>query len=1059
MKTAIACLGLLAAALAAQDGADLPWPRMWIEIADHTSPAAVDGSPALLALRLPAGAIERAVVAKRFGSGEARTLALGRVSGDRCLWVIELVRPLSAQEHVTLYVDTDNDTRTGRRDMPGVDLMLQASLERLRVKQWGIDGRWLPNGYGSMAVVGPKVYITYDYPLATSVRVVVSTPGGAAPAATVPVPAPLGIPLTIERDSLSRERSSAGGAVQVLATLEAHERYDAWRVRLRNAGPQPKWLDVRLSVRLRVPSQWRFWDGFNLKSYENPATAIRYDGISAAFPLCAAWGDRGRALGQDPWDLTSRLSCGVEPNPDGWRLWRSTRLVVAPGGEQFVRFVAMRFDAAFGWRSAVSSYWDAFPEAFHKADDIDPRFHKGASAGLYWKFPDSTDPRHASDLVRRFDCGWEWGYAPAPRPGDWAITDRSVGSWAYKGGKGSKVQTAASLAECRTRLARRLSPALADVAVAYYMHLNWCEEILARKHFADSYVLSVAGSGPVREFPYYNRTPCLRLCPYENSYDQYIGFAVPHIARTFAPDGFGFDSVFGAPRHYAPPARAPGYAFEDGRSFVCEGVAFAKQMERVRRQRVRGRRSAVVTNLKLPTLFCDAVRTDTALYEAHPTSTPAYFERILRLRLLAGQKTIVWWQAYNPRLFKWIPWDQLTPAETRDALRRLRDDLLLNSLMYGGIPCARFLSGVPKLVRAVPMLTGLSALGWQPIVPAQADERLVVSRYGWGLGQCYALVNQTYDDIRTTFVCRRPAGAVFCRYDGDAVRTQVSGDRSRVEVIVPRRGAAVLRAVASLRSSVPLDVTVEWPLEPGVPSRLDVRVRATGDGRVRGRLHVLPHHHLASVVVNGRATAVPSRAEFETTRADDVRVQAEFVPDVRFLCSVDQVRAFRFVHEGRPACRLAHSSTGELDARRIGEHFRYYYRWAVRNPADLRLPREPLADDVRPGTVVLALREELPERLRPAEEARGGVGMCDGILVVTGRDGQGLHEAADLLLRLLDQAHPFDGRFFGSVYFYGDPDKEAACIRKAGLAGGTIEGEDTGSLAGKLKLPVVPYFR
>lgn len=88
------------------------------------------------------------------------------VGGERTVWCVEFGAdyPVSNSGFI-LYLDADNDPRTGRRDLPGVDFMLGASEGGGSMTAFAPNGDGIPGPAVRCTVLGPRLYLCSDVPL------------------------------------------------------------------------------------------------------------------------------------------------------------------------------------------------------------------------------------------------------------------------------------------------------------------------------------------------------------------------------------------------------------------------------------------------------------------------------------------------------------------------------------------------------------------------------------------------------------------------------------------------------------------------------------------------------------------------------------------------------------------------------------------------------------------------------------------------------------------------------------------------------------------------------
>lgn len=1051
-------------------GSAVPAAELRPDITDHTAPPYVDEATLPTALRgmyLPRGALEGLIEVFAADTGPVRSVRISWLSGDRYLWRLELAQPPAEGQSLTAYIDADSNPQTGRTDARGAEIMVQIGPGVQRVSEWMADGCMATARDLRGAIDGAVIWFSYDHPLGRGLGVPrcglwVNTPAGNTDPIEVTVP---GV----------GPRRLADDVLQVTTTPGPDGYLASALIEITNPGERERWIDLRVPFTLPFEGDFQWFDAFNFTPHAIGISPISYHGTSAMLPLTCAWDGRtGIALALNPMDLYTELHAGVRPSADGRELTLGTRLAIMPGETERFEVLAFGFDGALGWRGAFEEYWARFPQVYDRARDIDPRFHMASAGGLYRSWSDPTDERFASDLIRRMRGHWEWGYAPAPRPGEWAVTELSVGRWTRSRGTVPKSLSAEALPEVRARIRTWVhdTAQVADVAVAYYMHLKNVEKGLMEQYWSDSYFQN----RPIEYLGYYQQTPCWYAYPWANSYGEYLQGAIPSIAESFSPAGMAFDSVFGFIPHWGPSAdRSPATSFDNGLAFVAEGIGFAKQMDVVRRQHTNGYRTAMVTNLKLPTLSADAVRTDCALLEFHPMSNPAYRERVLRLRMLSGRIGFNWWNTYDPDLYRWIPWDRLNAQQTIDAFRRLRDDVLIHSLYYGAYPNARFTVGIPKLMRALPMLVEIADLGWQPVIGARPEaSALLISRFGAGLGMGLGVGNQSYEAITDTVLIGREQTAagqdvVLMAWDGAQTVTDFSADGPRLSTSVPPRDVRAYRAIMQMPAGVVSRASATADLHDYESSTLTVELECAAAAQPWVSLWVPRGAQLAEATLNDAhlvtlqvfdgihripAAGPAARAQLDLQAGRNV-LTVSWEPVIALQGDAQALLNFPFVANGAPNCNVvAYGNSRDL-AFRVQEYFREYYRWATEEPQTIKLPLLTAEQATAGRRVVVGLIEELPPDLQiELGAALGAFGARGDVVYVAARTPAGLEQAVEGLLFTLDRKYEYWGPYFPTQNFFdGDPSKLPEALQAAGMAGRTLSGDDTGSLREVMELP------
>jgi hypothetical protein len=95
-----------------------------------------------------------------------RRVWFGNVAGDRFLWCVEFGADYpAANSTLILYLDADNDPKTGRTDMPGVDDMLSVSNGGASIAAISPTGQYTSGPPLRMFLRGNRLYLCADLPL------------------------------------------------------------------------------------------------------------------------------------------------------------------------------------------------------------------------------------------------------------------------------------------------------------------------------------------------------------------------------------------------------------------------------------------------------------------------------------------------------------------------------------------------------------------------------------------------------------------------------------------------------------------------------------------------------------------------------------------------------------------------------------------------------------------------------------------------------------------------------------------------------------------------------
>ena len=515
--------------------------------------------------------------------------------------------------------------------------------------------------------------------------------------------------------------------------------------------------------------------------------------LSNWFPACAAYNkSQALVLGINPTYLYSRVESGKLETPKGNKLFIGLPFVIEPGKTFDYSFVVSACRSRYGYRDIVQHWYDVFHKAFRPATDIDPSVISGFSF-MFWR-PHGINERFAGDFNRRMFGGkksWDWCYRPFVRGGDWAITDKwSVG---WKGWTKEKVDN------WRSWIKGRLRPAkFQRVAPMWYLNVCWTEWDLWKNNFP-----KIHPEKNPRKRRCWNQTCLLGFYQWGNDYAKLFMEGINRIPKNYPEaKGIAWDSCF-AHRYFYEEVdgvrNTHHKSFDKGKIFALEGVGVANLLDLNHKNYTGKYRMANVVNFKLVTPYMIGARSDAALYEGSPVK---HFKHLLRLEAMRARigtdKAVVWASQSYPANIRWVDWDDMEPEEARDTYNQLMENMLFCSYFWGGVSAPKSPAiGVEYIFKAVPGLIDLMRQGWQPSPGVDANEDLLVSRYGKGVGSCIAVVNPTFSPIKTKLVFRPEywdgQALLLGRRDGELINSVITSKGTEADLSIPARKVILIR--------------------------------------------------------------------------------------------------------------------------------------------------------------------------------------------------------------------------------------------------------------------------
>ncbi|MCD6350622.1 MAG: hypothetical protein J7M26_00775 [Armatimonadetes bacterium] len=783
-------------------------------------------------------------------------------------------------------------------------------------------------------------------------------------------------------------------------------------VTIANDGDQQALLEVGWRVRASLDSPW-YWGG---RSARPAKTQYEATGLAGVYPLAAVADEQACvAVGYEPSQWLSFLRNKADLRGEPTRLQSSARIVVDASSSETVTFVLGVFATQWRYLEALHQYYEAFPQWFWPTPGVDPRASLNGGSYLLW----TSRPR--SDLARRLQVGWDWCYAPFRRTGD--IYGRPE-FWDYEPVRPQKNFRSLPIDEFHQwRKERFERGARAGFLMAFYVPSQiWCEERLAREHYADALTTDPHAKT-------YFDTPWvtgadneLRVFPLNTSFGRQSRKDMAAVIEELGLDAFAFDTANGGARYYGPAVNScPGRAWDEQGVFVDEGIAIGKLMDWLHAQRPHGRPVAVIANPGAYATFVSCFHCDSAMLEASPLTVPRGIADGLRYRL--GHKTMVFWETYE---YSQLLRDDLSREQYVDALRGIADWTLLACLHEVVLPTPRIAMGLTPLVRWLPVLREMALAGWEPVPTARRADGAWVSRAGRGW-RCYLATGNeeghqvsgelVVDDARLgegrclwrqVVPAGFPARPVTCVLAHDG--TRVAFDLSPREPLVLGVAARVLDAPEGLRATTSVAEDVNT-------TRLTLEL-AQRRGKVRlllpETLLGASHLRLADVRVKGRKAS--TNASSSSARSVQLTAQAPCTvvavyKSILFSSPASELLAFPQRQGDHMNFRLTLAPDNEQTraaARWITDYFREYYQEAPTEPVKVSPPEVVAAEE---GQKEKADRDAAIElRLAPGPADTASISLAaPGRLLLRASTGEDLTRAVKELLAVWDRRFVYSG--------------------------------------------------
>ncbi|MBU0478262.1 hypothetical protein KKC91_06815 [bacterium] len=999
-------------------------------------------------------------------SAHVSSIRIANIRDDNYLFKIVFKKDCPSYGMVRMYLDRDNNPKTGREG-EGMDYLMVAQEGDRKpycyTYYWTQQGERKSEHRKAAAVIkGNIMYLTFkieflknEEKASGSLFIITDT------TKTVMKPFSFSIKLTGKQSSellvpvnfilkdnkLTFKQETDSKKISVISEITTEHKYIKWKITVKNNSRIERNCNIGIEFPFYYESNWYYWDGFAPGAISNTTTGKTYTGISSTFPLgCVYSGGEGIAAGLSPDDLVCSIENGVSKISDKpWKFRYGIRAAIIPGGKATITIIIFGFHEKYGYLDALEKYYDFFPQAFSPADGTNPYLRGMGLGALHWRYSYREDlPDYSGDLIRRLSYGkggWEWGYT-YDFPGDWGLTHTL---------KYNQSKRHIKIFKERYDSAERNM-----TAIAYYTNPHWCEQSIVKKEFTDS--IFDLGPFPNSDFLTHQwrgeTITTTKLFSVGNSWGDNLVSSTKNIIKTYSPSAIGYDSASGFVKDYGKASRnSPARAFDDqGRSYSIEGIGYSKLMDLAHSlTNSRGERVGAVTNLKLAGVFSDAFRSDAILHEGTPPqyNTGDKYERFMRLRLLTGKKTIAWYNAIIPE--RWINWEKLTPQETLDTLRYIRDEILLCSVHFGALPSTRLVSGVEKFYLNLPLLQRLAVSGWRPSPKSSVGEnKLLLSRFGDEFGGYYSIVNMHKEDFSSQFSTDSVDGrsVILADVNGQEVKNRITQQGTIANFTLKKQCFKVYEKAALLSGLRP-DATVNTCYVNTEFKKKILRMRINCPNASLECISAVPEEYYpAKVAVMGNPVKFSYEKETGLIRYNfrcgtgTTDVEVVYNRCINIIGNLQDLYDIDFF--GMESADIIiiknniHDKNYQYPAWRIQEYFRFYSKEVLGMDGAVVIPVKDKEGSVKKRVKIILK----PVKLKGDVSAR--IKISKNRITISGSQ-ETLLKAVLRFLSILDKKYPYYGKFMleeGIPDYLGRKKAPAGSVaEKAGLSNYILKGE------------------
>lgn len=885
----------------------------------------------------------------------------------------------------------------------------------------------------------------------------------------------------IEAEGETSIWQSNDGSLRVYHRVEQSSLVSLWTMTFENAAEEEKWVEVEISFPFRFPGDWEYWDGGRTHG-KNPdyLSSGMSEGMKGKLPLATVYSQEwGIAFGLEPHTISSYFTNKVDSSNGA--LYYTTRAVIDPGAKESLQFTFYKYDAAYGYRSAVQGYHDAYPDIFSPYPGIDEKFLYGSTVGLAWttfQFAAASKLAvRAAELSRRFYTRWEWMYAPFKFAGDiygkkeyWDLYQVTNASSWYTG----------SLENFHKQRERTFKDThYYNIAPAFYW-INWMDE-----KFMDTYGPALISKEDVidhrgnRLSPWiHGYTTDVRVYPWGNELGHVTCQDMAKVAEELNLTGFAFDVASGGSKFRGDgTSKSPGRAFDERGVYVDEATSIALIMDYLHKEvkTCDSRPPGIVANNtgfgKNNTVYTILFREDNAIFEGTIDQLLTDIRGIEQQRLLMGQKPFsLYTTEAASRAGKIIPWQNMSPDEIRMEVVSMRDSMIMTALTYGYYLSPDVISGYDRASLYLRPIHDVIMAGWQA-APAHITDREVWSaRFGKGFETYITLSNIHVDnaidlclDVDNKWLGEYEY--LVTEYFGDRIEQELDGGFTKTSLNIPRRSPIILEAVLGIKGQGPI-IGNAWVEKDEKADTIiyEAEIHLTSPQNVDLAFKVPMDFKVASVLVDGRSVKFQEILKGGILRDislnEETRVQITLKSKV-FLSPEEDILAFNFVDGGKPRIRIVVPDNATPDELKAATAIQWYFSFwtneTTRRQVNIPITSEKELRSFSPlqglkslvtgapsdtDSNLILIGDALPDlgpKVTPGQIALGD----DNILRIAGDED--ILKLADELLYLLDKKYVYIGvvgRTSSPGSFSYKYVETAQMMQKADLVEATLSYED-----------------
>jgi hypothetical protein len=525
-------------------------------------------------------------------------------------------------------------------------------------------------------------------------------------------------------------------------------------------------LWVEFQSKANLGGRIKFWDGHWEREWDGKNTLQR-NLLVETFPLACAYNDtQGLATAITPDIVTGYLETSIARQNGALALNYKTMVVVDEPKSQKITFVNYSFTPEFGWKNAVETYYEMYPQYFRPTPGVDQRIY-GVDGALLTGYRSEDLAPHCA---RNMHIQVEWCFTPWKETGRWYVDKehwrQGIDSILDIGGGRAAGVT---WEEYEAAKKKRFAMGNRTTAIFYYcwaggIMKDLLEQFPAARSMLYSrgkYELTTYGESARND----NRGKTYNAFPYGSLLGDFLEKEMKQVVEHYAVSGFAIDNAYYDYDDYCPAQSnfGVGRIFNEqgrvGTPNIITQLATADSVHKLTRD---GKRMAAYINACIGNFVAfPCFHGDIVMFEGYPSD--GVFRAPL-LRLMCGQKPMNFHRGYPTEDTATIKWNLYhRDTEAREIIDAgLHHLILLYGLQYGITPYYaldcwlragnRTIKSIPAdfFSKWQPTMLAISKAGWRcvPAVKPTLPEKLWIGRFGKGADTIITISNPTRETVK-----------------------------------------------------------------------------------------------------------------------------------------------------------------------------------------------------------------------------------------------------------------------------------------------------------------------